>query len=100
MKRHYILHTGDRHNPEDQGALFGPFNEAELEERLNDVYADALAQIADIDAEELTDEEADEFYINSREFWMRQVDAMEGNYSDLEDRKEKHNDEHDRNRHP
>lgn len=77
MKQHYIFHTGDRDNPEDKGAYFGPFPEEEITERINDAYADCLAQIADIMAVTLTDEIADEFYINPPEFWYEQLKEIE-----------------------
>lgn len=55
-------------------AYYGPFEPSEIQERLNDQFADLLASgLANIDAVSLTDEEAANMYINPREFWMIQL---------------------------
>ena len=55
-------------------ALYGPFEESDIRERLNDSFSDLLAgNLTNIDAVFLTDKEAAKVYINPREFWMTQL---------------------------
>ncbi len=69
--KHYIL---EEEILTDASSYYGPFDESELTERLNDAYADLLTGAkSNIDAVELTDEEAAKIYINPREFWMSQL---------------------------
>jgi hypothetical protein len=68
----YIEHE-DIQTPANGIAYFGPFEESELTERLNDAYADLLAGSGDVDAVELTDAQAAAVYINPREYWMEQL---------------------------
>lgn len=54
-------------------ALYGPFEESELAERLNDRFADLMADDgANIEAVEMSDSytRRKNWYINPREFWM------------------------------
>lgn len=62
---------------EDEGQLsyYGPFDESEIEERLNDAYADLLVAFNEIDAVLLSLAETAHMYINPREFWMTQLAA-------------------------
>lgn len=70
-KRLYIQEENSKLN---ELALYGPFEESEIEERLNDRFADLMAEgLANIDAVTLTDEEAATVYINPREFWMERL---------------------------
>ncbi len=71
----YIYEQNSKLNEE---AYYGPFSEEEIEQRLNDRFADLMASgLANLDAVEMTDEEAAKFYINSREFWMNQLADLE-----------------------
>lgn len=55
-------------------AFYGPFEPCEMQERLNDQFADLLASgLANVNAVTLTDEEAATVYINPRAFWMDQL---------------------------
>lgn len=74
MKQLYILEENSKLN---EKALYGPFSEEEIEERLNDAFADLMASgLANIDAVSLTDEEVATLYINPREFWMEQLATL------------------------
>ncbi|MDB5716120.1 MAG: hypothetical protein JWO15_3517 [Sphingomonadales bacterium] len=69
--QHYI-----REQNSDLGELayHGPFEESEMQERLNDAYADLLASgLANLDDVLLSEAEAVRMYINPREFWMTQL---------------------------
>lgn len=73
-KRLYIQEDKPHLNKE---ALYGPFDQDEIQERLNDRFADYMASDkANIDAISLTDEEAAAVYINPREFWMSQLATL------------------------
>lgn len=71
MKQFYIQEENTRRN---ELAFYGPFKESEVVERLNDAFADFMAEGgANIDAIVMSDEEASAYYINPREFWMEQL---------------------------
>lgn len=78
LTRHYIEHE-DIQTPANGIAYFGPFEESELTERLNDAYADLLAGGGNVDAVDMTDAEAAAIYINPREYWMEQLAQIEEN---------------------
>ena len=75
-KQWYIYHV-DFATSEPTEGYFGPFEEGELTERLNDAYADLLAACGSLEEIELSDAEADKIYINPKEYWMNQVSAIE-----------------------
>jgi hypothetical protein len=59
-------------------AYYGPFQEHELTERLNDSFADFMAEGgADLEPAELSVEEAQAIFINPRDFWMSQTRTLE-----------------------
>lgn len=68
------------HNEEmadGEEVYFGPFFEDEVDERLNDVYADALSTVyEEVDGVDLEDAELAHTAINDRDFWMRQVENL------------------------
>lgn len=68
----YIRHE-DVKMPENGVAYFGPFHESELYVRLNDAYADALAECGNVDVVRLSKWKSRKLFINSREFWLEQV---------------------------
>ena len=71
--KHYIEHE-DVQTPDNGTAYFGPFDEAEMDERLNDTYADLLAGSGNVDGVVFTDAEAEAIgYINPRTYWMQQL---------------------------
>lgn len=75
-KKWYIEHE-DIESPNEDGspniALFGPFkDDHEVTVAINDAYADLLAASGDLDAVELTDEEASKMCINSADWWFEQ----------------------------
>lgn len=73
-KRLYIQEDNQKLGEE---ALYGPFDESEIQERLNDAFADLMASgLANINAVSLTDEEAATRYINPREFWIEQLATL------------------------
>lgn len=79
LKRHYIRHE-DVQTPENGIALFGPFEEDEVQDRLCDAYADLLAGCGNVDGVQLTDKAAARLYINPREYWMQQLHETEDFY--------------------
>lgn len=76
MGKWYIRHEDIKH-PSNGVAFFGPFEESELTERLNDRYADLMADGSELDAFWLTDEEVKDMYINTRDYWMTQLAELE-----------------------
>jgi hypothetical protein len=59
---------------EDASAYYGPFPENELDERINDNYAEALAMLGgDLEVVELTDEDVKDLYVNPPSFWTEQL---------------------------
>lgn len=73
--RLYIRHE-DLQTPANGWALFGPFTEMEIEERLNGPYAEALAGSGNVDAVEYTDEEVAIFCVNSRDWWLEREEEF------------------------
>lgn len=72
---HYIREDNEHLN---ESAYYGPFDESELDDRLNDSFADFMAEGgAEISSFEMSDEEAAKYYVNPREFWMSQIAALE-----------------------
>lgn len=71
-KKFYIWHE-DVQTPSNGEAFFGPFTEDEIDERINDAYANLLAGVGNIEVYVMSDEEVAEYYINSREYWMEQL---------------------------
>lgn len=71
----YIEHE-DIQTPSNGRAVFGPFDEAEVTERVNDAYADLLAGSGNVDVVELTDSEAGEIYVNPRAYWLEQLASI------------------------
>lgn len=58
-------------------AYYGPFEESEIHERLNDAFADLMASgLANLNSFEMTDKEAECHYINPRAFWMEQLASL------------------------
>lgn len=75
-RKHYIEHE-DIQTPENGTAYFGPFEESEMDERLNDTYADLLAGSGNVDGVLFTDAEAEAIgYINPRAYWMEQLASV------------------------
>lgn len=73
-----LLYIQEEDTELDEVAYYGPFEDTEIEERLNDAFADYMAEgLANINAVELTDAEAADIYINPREFWMTQLADLE-----------------------
>ena len=75
-RRYYIRHEDIKH-PDNGIAYFGPFLKRELTERLNDRYANLLADGSDLDEAYLSDEEARAIYINPKSYWMEQLHRLE-----------------------
>lgn len=72
--KHYIR---EKNTKLDELAYYGPFEEFEIEERLNDAFADYMAEGgANIDGVLLSFSEACNMYINPREFWMSQLATL------------------------
>lgn len=68
----YICHV-DSQTPENGIAFFGPFGDDEIEDRLNDAFADLLSGAGDVSCVELTQIEAQDLVSNTREYWMEQL---------------------------
>lgn len=73
--KYYILHE-DVKNPENGFAFFGPFDKSEIEDRINDAYADLIIQCGDVDVVKMTSTQAARYYINPREFWMKELGEL------------------------
>lgn len=68
---YYIEHTA--HDPKDGVAYFGPFNTNDLEDYVNDAYADLLAGVGEVD---VVDEPAPG-YVNPKSYWDEQLARIE-----------------------
>jgi hypothetical protein len=77
MNRAWYIWHRDTQNFENGEAYFGPFSADEIDERVNDAYADLLAGCGEVDALVLTDKQADAMYVNPREYWMTQLAKIE-----------------------
>lgn len=64
----YIRHE-DLQTPENGVAFFGPFKGYEMTERLNDAFADILAQSGNVDEVELSESESWQC-TNDRVYWF------------------------------
>lgn len=76
MNKLYILNTHPD-DPETSFSYWGPFFKNEIDVRLRDAFADYLRDYGMVEKVELSDADAAEFYINTREDWLRQA-ALEG----------------------
>lgn len=72
----YIRHE-DLQNPDNGEAYFGPFDENEIDDRLNDAYSDLLSGVGNVDCV-LLDEYEKWKCNNSRDYWMTQLAKAEG----------------------
>lgn len=69
-QKHYIEHVA--HDEADGTAYYGPFDEAEMGDRLNSGYGDFLAQTGNLEGVVLDDATVEGWFINTREWWMEQ----------------------------
>lgn len=71
FRRWYIIHE-DVQTPENGIAYFGPFRGWEMNKRINDAYADLLAQSGNLETVGLSRKDRKSSYINPRKYWMDQ----------------------------
>lgn len=58
-------------------AYYGPFEASEIQERVNDTFADFMAEDGkEIEGVLLSLAETSAMYINPREFWMSQLSTL------------------------
>lgn len=75
MRRRWYIREYDI---ERKYAFYGPFKRREIDERLQDVYAELLANtLSEVDAVKLSRKEAKQIYINPRAVWMLQLAVLE-----------------------
>jgi len=74
FKRWYIVHN----EIEGDQSFFGPFRKRELDERLNDSYADFLASDCDeLEAVKLSRKQVKQLeFVAPRSFWVEQSQVM------------------------
>lgn len=73
----YIMHR-DEQEPSNGIAYFGPFAPEEIGARLNDAYADMLAQSGPVYEVELSNRNASRIYINPASYWKQQLSELTG----------------------
>lgn len=56
---------------------YGPFEEGEIEERMNDEYATGLALFGRLSAVSMSEEDLTIFYVYPAEFWYEQLDRIQ-----------------------
>ena len=73
--RYYIRHEDV--TTKDCILYFGPFPFHKIQHRLNDAFADWLAEDGPVICVPMTDREANEIYVNPPEYWMKQLKKHE-----------------------